>query len=153
MVPKFDAGGCRQPRRPFLSRALVGTTLVAALCAGLPIPAAGQVPRSESTPAGARAQRYRATNPIVVDKATGQRRIPTEEEVAALVTNLATFTDRTTEGVPETAAASGGVSADLGEGFSGLVLSRANEDGTIETRCVFTFDEGAQFLGLVPVIE
>ena len=32
---------------------------------------------------------------------------------------------------------------------AGIVLARPNEDGTWETRCVFTLEEGAAFLGLV----
>jgi len=29
------------------------------------------------------------------------------------------------------------------------MLARPADDGTFETRCVFTFEEGAEFLGLV----
>jgi hypothetical protein len=29
------------------------------------------------------------------------------------------------------------------------MLARPRADGSIETRCVFTFEEGAEFLGLV----
>jgi hypothetical protein len=38
---------------------------------------------------------------------------------------------------------------DLDGGFNGVVLARPNGDGTWETKCVFTLEEGAEFLGIV----
>ena len=128
------------------SRVLMAAALALSLAT---IPSSAQPPAGQTSPGQAR--KYRATSAIVVDKQTGQRRFPTEQEVSTLVNTLVTFTTRVTDAV-ETPAASG-VSADLGEGFGGVVLAKANEDGTLETRCVFTFDEGVQFLGLVEVVE
>jgi hypothetical protein len=48
-----------------------------------------------------------------------------------------------------TARNTGGVTAKLDKAFGGVVLARPKADGSIETRCVFTFEEGAEFLGLV----
>jgi len=45
--------------------------------------------------------------------------------------------------------ASGAVTVDLEGGFGGVLLARPGEDGVWETRCVFTIEEGADFLGLV----
>ena len=41
------------------------------------------------------------------------------------------------------------MTVDLDGGFGGILLARPNDDGTWETRCVFTLEEGAEFLGLV----
>jgi hypothetical protein len=94
-------------------------------------------------------KKYRATRPIVSDKQTGQWRMPTADEVAEVVTNLATLTNRSDAGLPETQVADAGVAIDLASGFAGVLLARPNEDGTLETKCVFTFEEAAEFLGLV----
>jgi hypothetical protein len=48
-----------------------------------------------------------------------------------------------------TARNTGGVTARLDKAFGGVMLARPRSDGSIETRCVFTFEEGADFLGLV----
>ena len=53
------------------------------------------------------------------------------------------------EDLPQTSAAAGGVAIDLEGGYGGVMLARPNPDGTWETKCVFTFAEGAEFLGLV----
>jgi len=37
--------------------------------------------------------------------------------------------------------------------ISAHMLARPNEDGTWETRCVFTVEEGAAFLGLVEDVQ
>jgi hypothetical protein len=42
---------------------------------------------------------------------------------------------------------------DLGGGFGGVMLARPAADGSWETLCVFTFEEGAAFLGLVEASE
>lgn len=94
------------------------------------------------------ARRFRATRPIAIDKQTGRSRMPTAREVEELVTTLSTLTSRP-ESLPEATVQGGGVGVALGDAFGGVVLARPNEDGTLETRCVFTFDEGIEFLGLV----
>ena len=138
-------------RRAGLGAAVLGVALVAGV--GGELMAAAQAPASQATPAGARARKYRATSPIVRDQATGQRRMPTEAEVTQLVATLETLTTqvsaladggrRVAGRKPTSEAGFGGVRAGPGQ------LTRAR----METLCVFTFDEGAQFLGLVPVVE
>jgi hypothetical protein len=101
-------------------------------------------------PAGAAApKKFKATRAIVVDKATGALRLPTPAEVDAVVTTLTVLGQQPADSLPSTAGPRGGVTMDLAGGFAGVLLARPNEDGTWETRCVFTVEEGAEFLGLV----
>ena len=93
-------------------------------------------------------KRYKATRPIVVDQQTGQARMPNQQEVDETVATLSVLASRP-ENLPQVSGASGGVAVDLEGGYGGVMLARPNPDGTWETRCVFTFAEGAEFLGLV----
>ena len=95
---------------------------------------------------------YKGTRPIVVDRQTGQRRLPTQEEADQAAASLSELAKRP-ESLPEATAPAGGVALDLQGGFGGVILARPNEDGTWETRCVFTFEEGIAFLGLVEDIK
>ena len=92
-------------------------------------------------------KRYKATREIVVDKQTGQRRMPTQEEIDQTVSNLSELAKRP-ENLPETQAGDA-IVVDLEGGYGGVMLARPDENGNWETRCVFTFEEGADFLGLV----
>jgi hypothetical protein len=94
-------------------------------------------------------KRYKGTRALVVDRQTGQLRMPTKEEVDEAVANLSTLTRRSSEGLQQMSTADAGVAMDLDGGFGGVMLARPNDDGTWETKCVFTFEEGAAFLGLV----
>ena len=93
-------------------------------------------------------KKYKATREIVLDQQTGQRRMPTQAEVDEVVTNLSQLTSRP-EDLPTAQGAGGAVTVDLAGGYNGVVLGRPGTDGGYETRCVFTFEEGAEFLGLV----
>ena len=84
----------------------------------------------------------------MVDKQTGQQRLPNQEEVDEVVASLSVLTNRP-ENLSQTPTASGAITVDLEGGFGGVMLGRPNVDGTWETKCVFTFAEGAEFLGLV----
>jgi hypothetical protein len=103
--------------------------------------------QSEQTRRGDK--KYIATKNIVVDRETGRARKPNEKEVKELVDNLRELTKRPTENLKSAEVAGGGDAVDLDDGFAGVMLARPNADGTFETRCVFTFEEGANFLGLV----
>lgn len=92
-------------------------------------------------------KKYKATREIV-DQQTGQRRMPTQEEVDQVVANLSQLASRS-EDLPATQDAGGGETVDLAGGYNGVVLARTTPDGSMETRCVFTFEEGTEFLGLV----
>ena len=93
-------------------------------------------------------KKYKATRPIVVDSQTGQSRMPTQEEIDQVVSNLAELANRP-ENLPSTQGAGGAEAVDLAGGFNGVMLARPGDDGSLETRCVFTLEEGAEFLGLV----
>ena len=94
--------------------------------------------------------KFRPTRDIAVDSVTGRLRKPTAAETAKLVADLKRMTARPT--VVTTNAVTGktgGRMAVLDGGFAGVMLARPRADGTYETRCVFSFEEGAEFLGLV----
>ena len=93
-------------------------------------------------------KKFKATRPFVVDSHNGQPRMPTEAEIDQVVSNLAELANRP-ESLPSAPAANGGVTVDLGGGFGGVMLARPGSDGGFETKCVFSLEEGAEFLGLV----
>jgi hypothetical protein len=97
-------------------------------------------------------KRYKATREIVVDRQTGQRRMPTQEEVDQTVANLSELANRP-EDLPETQGVGDAIVVDLAGGYGGVMLARPTEDGNWETRCVFTFEEGTDFLGIVEDIS
>lgn len=92
-------------------------------------------------------KKYKATREIV-DQQTGQRRMPTQEEVDEVVSNLSQLANRP-ENLPSTQGVGGAEVVNLEGGYGGVILARPADDGSFETRCVFTFEEGAEFLGLV----
>ena len=94
--------------------------------------------------------KYTATRAIAVDSATGKHRKPNAAETEKLVAELKAMTRQPiATAMSPTARNTGGVTAKLDGQFGGVVLARPRADGSIETRCVFTFEEGAEFLGLV----
>ena len=99
-------------------------------------------------PSKASQKRYVATKEIIRDKTTGNLRKPTTEETDAMVDQLKTLTNRSTEGLTATQHPNGMTSMSLEGRFGGVVLGRDNADGTTEVRCVFTMEEAAEFLGL-----
>ena len=111
--------------------------------------AAQPLPGASASEAATAPGRYKGTRRIVMDKQTRQLRVPTTEETRQVVSDLARLTSRSADNLPETQVPGGGTSLDLQGGFGGVMLARPNDDGTYETKCVFTFAEGAEFLGLV----
>ena len=97
-------------------------------------------------------KKYKATRDIVIDQQTGQSRMPTQEEIDEVVANLSQLANRP-ENLPATEGAGGAEMVDLEGGYNGVMLARPNADGSLETKCVFTFEEGAEFLGLVEDIS
>lgn len=94
--------------------------------------------------------KYKATRAIVVDSATGEFRKPNAAEIEKLVTDLKSMTRQpVATAMVSTARNTGGITAKLDKAFGGVMLARPRADGSFETRCVFTFEEGAEFLGLV----
>ena len=94
--------------------------------------------------------KYKATRAITVDSATGKLRKPNAAEIHKLVSDLKSMTRQpVATAMVSTAHNTGGVTAKLDKSFGGVMLARPRADGSFETRCVFTFEEGAEFLGLV----
>ena len=94
--------------------------------------------------------KFKATRNIAVDTATGKFRKPNAAEIEKLVADLRAMTRHpVATAMTSTARDTGGITAKLDGEFGGVVLARPRADGSIETRCVFTFEEGAAFLGLV----
>jgi hypothetical protein len=96
-------------------------------------------------------KKYVATKEIVFDQATQKLRKPTAEEITAMVAQISTLTNRTSEGLTAKTLANGTKQVNLQGRFGGVVLGRANADGTTEIRCVTTMNEAVQFLGLEEV--
>jgi hypothetical protein len=90
--------------------------------------------------AAAAPKKFKATRAIVVDKQT-------------VVATISALGQRPDEGLVQTTQPSGAVGLDLAGGFGGVLLARPSEDGTWETLCVFTLEEGAAFLGLVEEVQ
>lgn len=92
---------------------------------------------------------YVATRQIVFDRESKSLRYPDREELARLVADLKRMTDQSDQNLRRFQLAGGGEGVDLDGRFGGVMLARPRPDGSMETRCVFNFEEGAQFLGLV----
>ena len=123
---------------------------IAILFAGIAV--VGALVFLASTKSTSAQKKYKATREIVVDKQTGQRRMPTQEEIDEVVSNLSQLSNRP-ENLPSTQGEGGAEVVDLAGGYGGVMLARPDDDGNLETRCVFTFEEGAEFLGLVEDIS
>src|SRR5688500_14727227 len=102
--------------------------------------------------AAASPRKFKPTREVVLDKQTGNRRLPTTEEVDAIVVRLAAIAPAP-DSLVETTAPNGTVAVRLPRGSNGIVLARLADDGGWETRCVFSLDEGAEVLGLIEVVE
>ena len=122
---------------------------VAALLIALAVALSAQTAWSQS--AQSNGKKYVATKPIVLDKATKQVRLPTDSELQAMVTQITSLTNRSTDGLQAKTLANGTKQLNLQGRFQEVVLARANADGTMETRCVESMEEAAAFLGLEEV--
>jgi hypothetical protein len=128
------------------SRLAILAAAVAALALAIVSPT-GTAVSAQSAPG--KAKKFKATRAFVVDKQSGEVRLPTQEEIDQVVQDLTAFGQKPAESVVPTTAADGTIQIDFGTNTGGVVLARPNGDGTFETRCVFTLEEGAAFLGLV----
>jgi hypothetical protein len=93
-------------------------------------------------------KKYVATKEIIFDQATQKLRKPNAEETQAMVAQISILTNRSTDGLTATTLANGTKKMDLQGGFNGVLVGRANADGTTEIRCVMTLEEAVAFLGL-----
>jgi hypothetical protein len=94
-----------------------------------------------------------ATKEIVFDQATNSLRKPTTEETNAMVAQISSLTNRTSEGLTARTLSNGTKQVTLEGRFGGVVIGRARADGTTEARCVMTLEEAVDFLGLEEVTE
>ena len=94
-------------------------------------------------------KRYIATRPIAIDPQTGSPRLPTPQETQELVASLVEMTNRSSDDLQVTTHSNGTKAVNIDGRFQSVMLARPNENGTFEMRCVFTFAEAADFLGLV----
>jgi hypothetical protein len=94
-------------------------------------------------------KKYVATLDITVDKESGKLRKPTPAETEELVATRTTLTSRSTDGLKQTALSGGGTAVNLEGRFAPVMLWKPNPDGTNEVKCVTSFEEAADFLGLV----
>jgi hypothetical protein len=123
----------------------IGTLVVASLALLIAVMTGAGTSAAQSPQA--KAKQYKGTRAIIVDSATGQLRLPTQQEVDQAVKSISSLVPRPVEEAKERTLSSGAIAVSLEGG--GVVLARPNGDGTFETRCVFTFEEGADFLGIV----
>jgi hypothetical protein len=121
----------------------------AALLMALAVALSAQTAWSQSPQANGK--KYIATKPIILDQVTKQVRMPTDSEVQAMVTQISSLTNKSTDGLTVTTSANGTKSMKLDNHFSTVLLGRANADGSTELRCVTSLDEAVAFLGLEEV--
>ena len=107
--------------------------------------------RKIARPAPSTAKSYIATQEIIFDQATHTLRKPTTEETSALVDQISSLTNRSTEGLTARQLPNGTKQITLEGRFGGVALGRARADGTTEVRCVTTMEEAIDFLGLEEV--
>jgi hypothetical protein len=133
-------------KRPKKSR-LTKTRILALLAMAVLLAGVGTIVFSQSGQNKGK-KKYVATKEIIFDQSSRQLRKPTVEETSALVDQVSTLTNRTSDGLIVNQASNGMKSVNLEGRFNGVTLGRANADGTTEIRCVFTIEEAADFLGL-----
>lgn len=156
MILNAVPGGTRptaKPRRGKARRTQIGiilTLVVLALVVGT-LAFSRSTSKANSSPQSKK--KYVATQEIILDQGTGRLRKPTVEETQAIVDQVTAFTNRSGEGLTPVQAADGSTKVDLQGGFRGVMLGRANADGTTEVRCVMSMQEAADFLGLVAVTQ
>ena len=138
----------RCPRAGFVTLGLLAGSMAAATMGEAASTRRFQ-PQKEA-PAVAETRAWRGNRAITVDAKTGVIRKPTADEARALVSSLRTMLNRSTEGLVATNRADGVRQVSLQGRFSNVVLARPRADGTMETRCVSSFDEATDFLGLTP---
>jgi|SRR5687768_12913122 hypothetical protein len=138
----------------FRTRSTLGTLFTCALILAA-LSGGGDRVAAQDNAAGASVQqkKYKATRPLAVDGETRQLRLPTTAEIEETVTHLIRMTNRPSEMPQQASSETGTITVDLEGGFAGVLLARPNEDGSWETKCVFTLEEGLDFLGLVPDVS
>jgi hypothetical protein len=109
----------------------------------------GKLKTPKAAPRVSDGKSYVATREIHVDQQTGATRKPTPAETQELVATLRQLTSRSTEGLSARTHSDGTKQVSLEGRFGAVVLARPRGDGSMETHCVTSFEEAADFLGLV----
>jgi hypothetical protein len=91
---------------------------------------------------------YVAQRNIIKDSATGLLRTPTTEETRKLVDELKAMLNPATSDLQATPVAGGGSRIGAQGRFTEVIVARPTADGRMETRCVSSLEEAAEFLGL-----
>lgn len=94
---------------------------------------------------------WQGSRAIIFDQETKQLRKPTMAEVAQMVRHLRQMTSKPVQAIAGRVQSNGVRQGSLEGEQANVVVARAKEDGQYETLCVQTFDEAADFLGLVRV--
>ena len=94
-------------------------------------------------------EKWTGTKAIIFDAETKSLRKPTAVEVAQMVQSLRQLTSRPARISPRIVT-NGVQQGDINGAFAQVLVARARPDGSVETKCVQTFDEAAEFLGLQP---
>jgi hypothetical protein len=100
----------------------------------------------QANPADTRS--YVAERNIIKDSASGQFRRPTTDETRKLVDELKTMLSPAVSDLQATAVAGGGSRIGAQGRFTEVIIARPAADGRMETRCVSSLEEAAEFLGL-----
>lgn len=113
----------------------------------------GRAKTPKAAPAQSDGKSYIATREITIDKQTGQARKPTAEETKELVDQLRVMTSRSTEGLTAKTLPNGTKQVTLEGRFGPVTIARPRADGTMEVKCVSSFEDAADFLGLVDAAQ
>jgi len=140
----LSRGGSRLTRRLVRGAVIAGLALAAVTL----LPATARDVQAAQDQGNAK-KKYVATREITVDKVTGQLRKPTATETQELVDSLRSLIKPIAEGAAQVALPSGAMALNLDGQAAPVMLARPNADGTTEVRCVTSFEEALEFLGLV----
>jgi hypothetical protein len=113
--------------------------------------AAARRAAASSTESVMKRELWKGSKAIILDQETKQLRKPTMAEVAQMVQHLRKMTSRPARAIASRVQSNGVRQGSLEGDQANVVVARATEDGQYETLCVQTFDEAADFLGLVRV--
>src|SRR5262245_55528872 len=144
-----EASVSRATRRGILLRIASVLAVVSVAMAGMALAASSNSEQRQVEQGQVKEKRYKATRAFVVDKATGTVRMPTQQEVDEVVATLSALGQRPAEDLSQATQTNGALTLDLGGGYNGIFLAQPRAGGGWETKCVFTIEEGAEFVELV----
>ncbi|MEA2463502.1 MAG: hypothetical protein QOJ98_1249 [Acidobacteriota bacterium] len=108
--------------------------------------------RTATTQTVVKREKWSATRAIIFDQATKTLRKPTAAETASMVEHIEKMTSKPVRAIAGRIQANGTRQGSIEGEQANVVVARATADGQYETLCVQTFEEAAEFLGLVRVV-